>query len=76
MNFKYNEQLVLDLLKNNTDLSTFELQAKGFCSPSTIIYALRNKGVLITTTLKTTIGPSGRVHNKVAHYSLVGGQQL
>lgn len=76
MTLNYDEKLVIDLLKLNSSFSTFDLQAKGFCSPNRIVHSLRSKGVLITTARKATMGPSGRVHKRVAHYSLVGGQKL
>ncbi|MCC5856209.1 MAG: hypothetical protein JJU10_11125 [Idiomarina sp.] len=72
MIIKFPEQQLIDLLQSHKSLNTFELRARGFCTPNTNVHSLRKAGVPIKTTLRDAIGESGRVHRRVAHYSLGG----
>lgn len=72
MIYSKKEQRFLELLVGNKSLSTFECQLKGFCTPNTTVHSLRSKGVEIKTTLRTTRGHSGDLHEGIAHYSLEG----
>lgn len=64
------EKLIFDALLNHGILNTFQLRGLGFCSPSYLISELRRKGINIKTTLKPAYGNTGRIHPRVAHYSL------
>lgn len=64
------QKLVFEALVNHGNLNTFQLRDLGFCSPSSLIFELRDKGLTIKTTLKPAYGNTGRIHPRIAHYSL------
>lgn len=64
------ENKIFKALLNNGILNTFQLRDLGFCSTSYLISELRRKGINIKTTLKPAYGNTGRIHPRVAHYSL------
>lgn len=64
------ENKIFKALLNNGILNTFQLRDLGFCSASYLISELRRKGINIKTTLKPACGNTGRIHPRVAHYSL------
>lgn len=68
--FSTAEKLIYEALLNHGVINTFQLRDLGFCSPSYLISELRRKGINIKTTLKSAYGNTGRIHLRVAHYSL------
>ena len=72
MSLTYSEQLFIELLQSYKSLSTFELQKRGFCTPNTVVHSLRKKGFRIGKVQRETVGHDGRLHPRVAHYSLGG----
>lgn len=69
-NLNYAQKLIFETLENCGTLNTFHLRDRGFCSPNTLIHKMRAKGLTINTELKPAHDNTGRLHPRVAHYSL------
>ena len=72
INITYQEQLLLDALREKKGLNTFEMRQLDFCSPARIVCSLRDKGYVIETELRPAYSFAKRLHHRVAHYFLVG----
>ncbi|MFC0047194.1 helix-turn-helix domain-containing protein [Rheinheimera tilapiae] len=70
--FNQTQQIVFEALEAHGTLNTFQLRELGIINPSKMIYDLRLKGLSIKTTLISAIGNTGRIHPRIAHYSLEG----
>jgi hypothetical protein len=64
------QKLTFEALESRGTLNTFQLRDLGFCSPSTMVFEMRAKGLTINTELKPAHDNTGRLHPRVAHYSL------
>ncbi len=56
----------------NTFISTFDFRKNGIMSPAQCINKLKTKGAIIQTIKKPAMDESGNLHNRVAHYKLMG----
>lgn len=62
-------EIVLTELMHNPS-TTFELRAKGVCSPASAIYRLKKRGYSIKRTLLSCYDDAGVLHHRVALYRL------
>lgn len=68
----YLEQLLIQRLEQHSEINTFTFREIGICSPNTVVFTLRAKGIKIKTKLKPVQDYAGVLHKRVAHYSLGG----
>ncbi len=71
----YLEQLLIQRLEEHNEINTFTLREIGLCSPNTVVFTLRAKGINIITNRKPVMDYAGVLHKRVAHYSLGGNDE-
>ena len=64
--------IVIALLFEKKEVSTIDLKDLGIMYPPQVIASLVKQGAIIDKIKKQAIDKTGRLHQRVSHYSLVG----
>ncbi len=66
------KSMVIALLFEKKEVSTIDLKDMGVMYPSQIIASLSKQGAIIGKVKKDAIDKTGRLHQRIVHYTLVG----